>query len=53
MSSVSLRWRIVLGVSAVALLTTILVGGAAGAITRNQLLQNVDSDLRELAERVH
>lgn len=52
-STLSLRWRIVLGVSAVALLTTILVGGAAVLITRNQLLHNVDEDLRELAGRVH
>lgn len=53
LGSLSLRWRIVLGVSAVALLTTILVGGAAVLITRNQLLRNVDDDLRELAERIH
>lgn len=52
LANISLRWRIVLGVSAVALLTTILVGGAAVFITRNQLLHNVDEDLQDLAERI-
>lgn len=51
-AGISLRWRIVLAVSAVALLTTVLVGTAAVLITRNQLIRNVDEDLRELANRV-